>query len=65
MTAGPLRDRLEYSHADEAALSALFEEFGSSQFAYFESDRWSGAGVAGRGVAGLGLALLLLLLLLR
>merc|ERR1712025_933160 len=34
---GSLREKFEYSHADEAALSALFEEFGSSKFAYFES----------------------------
>merc|ERR1712227_65334 len=36
---GSLREKFEYSHADEAALSALFEEFGSSKFAYFESGR--------------------------
>jgi len=39
---GSLREKLEYKHADEAALSALFEEFGSSKFVNFESGR-SGA----------------------
>merc|ERR1712115_307559 len=35
---GSLREKLEFSHADEAALSALFEEFGSARYAYFEPD---------------------------
>jgi len=36
MEKGSLREKLEFSHADEAALSALFEEFGSARYAYFE-----------------------------
>ena len=44
---GTIREKLEYSHADEAALSALFEEFGSQKFAYFESGRSGQAAVSG------------------
>ena len=41
---GSLREKFEYIHADEAALSALFEEFGPSKFSYFEgSGRSSGS----------------------
>lgn len=47
---GSLREKLEFKHADEAALSALFEEFGSSKFVNFESGR-SGAETPS-GVAG-------------
>lgn len=36
---GSLREKIEYRHADEAALSALFEEFGNSKFVNFESGR--------------------------
>ena len=36
---GTIRDKVEYSNADKAALTALFEEFGSAKFAYFESGR--------------------------
>merc|ERR1712214_87045 len=55
---GSLREKFEYIHADEAALSALFEEFGPSKFSYFEgsgrsSDSW-------RLVAGLATVLLAL-----
>lgn len=50
---GSLREKFEYSHADEAALSALFEEFGSSKFTYFEG-RSSGA-------AGVGESLMMIL----
>merc|ERR1711936_1170462 len=39
---GSLREKIEYRHADEAALSALFEEFGSSKFVNFESGRSGG-----------------------
>ena len=39
---GSLREKLEFKHADEAALSALFEEFGSSKFVNFESGRSGG-----------------------
>jgi len=38
MEKGSLREKLEFSHADEAALSALFEEFGSARYAYFEPE---------------------------
>jgi len=31
-----LREKVEFSHADDAALSALFEEFGSARYSYFE-----------------------------
>jgi len=50
---GSLREKLEFKHADEAALSALFEEFGSSKFVNFESGR-SGAETLS-GVASLTL----------
>ena len=53
LISGSLREKFEYSHADEAALSALFEEFGSSKFTYFEG-RSSGA-------AGVGESLMMIL----
>merc|ERR1711963_372715 len=53
---GSLREKLEFSHADEAALSALFEEFGSARYAYFEPED--------PGVQRAGGASLLLLLVL-
>jgi len=56
MEKGSLREKLEFSHADEAALSALFEEFGSARYAYFEPED-SGVQRAG------GASLLLLLVL--
>jgi len=56
---GSLRDKIEYKHADEAALSALFEEFGSSKFVNFESGRSSGERSA---VLSLSLSLILAVL---
>ena len=44
---GSLREKFEYSHSDEKALSALFEEFGSSKFAYFEGRSNSQARISG------------------
>jgi len=44
---GSLREKLEFKHADEAALSALFEEFGSSKFVNFESGRSGGPALSG------------------
>jgi len=38
MEKGSLREKFEFSHADEAALSALFEEFGSARYAYFDAE---------------------------
>ena len=54
LISGSLREKFEYSHADEAALSALFEEFGSSKFTYFEG-RSSGA------AAGVGESLMMIM----
>jgi len=58
---GSLREKLEFSHADEAALSALFEEFGSARYAYFEPDH-SGAKTLSASIvlAVLGVACFLL-----
>ena len=47
---GSLREKLEYRHADEAALSALFEEFGSSKFVNFQSGRSGAETVSGMTV---------------
>jgi len=33
---GSIREKIEFSHADDEALSALFEEFGSARYTYFE-----------------------------
>jgi len=38
MEKGSLREKFEFSHADEVALSALFEEFGSARYAYFDAE---------------------------
>lgn len=38
MEKGSLREKFEFVHADEAALSALFEEFGSARYAYFDAE---------------------------
>merc|ERR1712001_128632 len=56
---GSLREKLEYKHADEAALSALFEEFGSSKFVNFESGR---SGAEALSVVSLSLCALLAVL---
>jgi len=38
---GSIREKLKFSHKDEAALSALFEEFGSARYAYFDAESGS------------------------
>jgi len=35
---GSIREKIEFSHKDEEALSALFEEFGSARYSYFEAE---------------------------
>merc|ERR1712113_518646 len=57
---GSLREKLEYKHADEAALSALFEEFGSSKFVNFESGR---SGAEALPVVSLALSVVMTVLL--
>lgn len=57
---GSLREKFEYSSSDEKALSALFEEFGSSKFAYFEGRSNSQTQISG-SVAGLLVGLILCL----
>jgi len=58
---GSLREKLEFSHADEAALSALFEEFGSARYAYFEPDH-SGAKTLSASIVSAVIVLACLLL---
>jgi len=60
---GSLREKLEFKHADEAALSALFEEFGSSKFVNFETGR--SGGETWSGVAGSLWAALLTIIVLQ
>jgi len=60
---GSLREKLEFKHADEAALSALFEEFGSSKFVNFETGR--SGGETWSGVAGSLWAALLTIMVLQ
>ena len=55
---GSLREKFEYSSSDEKALSALFEEFGSSKFAYFEGRSNSHSRISG-SVAGLLVGLII------
>ena len=57
---GSLREKFEYSSSDEKALSALFEEFGSSKFAYFEGRSNSQTKISA-SVAGLLVGLILCL----
>merc|ERR1712083_901733 len=61
---GSLREKIEYRHADEAALSALFEEFGSSKFVNFQSGRSGAETVSGVSVL-LGFLLTFLVCQLR
>jgi len=62
---GSLREKLEYKHADEAALSALFEEFGSSKFVNFESGRSGAAALSVVSLVSLCAGLTLLVWQLR
>ena len=55
---GSLREKFEYSSSDEKALSALFEEFGSSKFAYFEGRSNSQTRIS-ESVAGLLVGLII------
>merc|ERR1711982_39080 len=57
---GSLREKFEYSSSDEKALSALFEEFGSSKVAYFEGRSNSQTKIS-VSVAGLLVGLILCL----
>jgi len=61
MEKGSLREKFEYSHADEAALSALFEEFGSARYAYFEPDHSGQKSLSTSIVSALTLTVCLLL----
>jgi hypothetical protein len=43
-----LRDKFQFQHQEDKALSALFDEFGSARYAYFDEPE-SSAGSIGRG----------------
>jgi len=60
---GSIREKIEFSHKDDEALSALFEEFGSARYTYFESSDNSSSSVT--FVTFLQLLSFLLALLLR
>lgn len=60
---GSIREKIEFSHKDDAALSALFEEFGSARYTYFEASESSSTMVS--LVMFLQASCTLLILLLR